>query len=170
MRISGRIHVFGDHIDTDVILPTHAIVTTDPTVLRKHCLSGLVENFAARVQPGDFIVAGENFGCGSSREHAPLALKAAGIGCIVAASFSRIFYRNAINIGLGIIECAQARDHAAPGAPVTADFETSTLTLGEWRYDFPRLPPEVLQILMAGGLVPYMQRRLQRGAYVQERT
>jgi 3-isopropylmalate/(R)-2-methylmalate dehydratase small subunit len=164
MKVSGLIHVFGDHVDTDVILPTHAIVNTDPQVLAQHCFSGIIPGFVDRVRPGDFIIAGENFGCGSSREHAPLAIKACGIGCIVAASFGRIFYRNAINLGLPVIECAGALAHAEQGAAAEVDLISSVLTVGGKRFSIPRYPPEVLQILNCGGLVPFMKARLQASA------
>ena len=164
MIVSGRIHLFGDHVDTDVILPTHAIVNTDPQVLAQNCFSGIVPGFIDKVAPGDFIIAGENFGCGSSREHAPLAIKACGIGCIVAASFGRIFYRNAINIGLPVVECGEALPHAVQDAAAEVDFVSSVLTVGGKRFTIPQYPPEVLQILSVGGLVPFMKARLQATA------
>ena len=161
MKISGRIHVLGDHVDTDVILPTHAIVNTDPQVLAQHCFSGIMPGFVDQVGPGDFIIAGENFGCGSSREHAPIAIKGCGIGCIVAASFGRIFYRNAINLGLLVIECAPALAHAKQGGAAQVDLIASVLTVEGKQFSIPRYPPEVLQILNLGGLVPFMKARLQ---------
>ncbi len=172
MKLSGLVHVFGDNVDTDVILPTHAIVNTDPAVLARHCFSGLVEDFAHGVKPGDFIVAGENFGCGSSREHAPLAIKASGIACVVAASFSRIFYRNAINLGLVVIECAQARHHATPGMQATADLEAGVLKIGAEAFPISQYPPQVREILHDGGLVPYMAKRLEKQDHhdAQERS
>ncbi len=160
MKLSGWVHMFGDHVDTDVILPTHAIVNTDPAILARHCFSGLIEGFMNQVKQGDFIVAGENFGCGSSREHAPLAIKASGIACVVAANFSRIFYRNAINLGLVVIECADAKRCAAPGMAATADLDTGVLTIGGNTFSIPQYPPQVLEILRGGGLVPYMKLRL----------
>ena len=160
MKVSGRVHLFGDHVDTDVILPTHAIVNTDPQVLALHCFSGIIPGFVDKVRPGDFIIAGENFGCGSSREHAPLAIKACGIGCIVAASFGRIFYRNAINLGLPVIECAGALAHAEQDAVADVDLIACALTVGGRRFSIPQYPPEVLQILSMGGLVPFMKARL----------
>ncbi|MGH8617594.1 MAG: 3-isopropylmalate dehydratase small subunit [Burkholderiales bacterium] len=164
MNIRGKIHVFGDHIDTDVILPTHAIVTTDLEVLAKHCFTGLMPDFRARVQPGDLIFAGENFGCGSSREHAPIAIKACGISGIVAKSFGRIFYRNAINLGLAVVECPDAISHATAGGEASVDFATSTLTVGGRKFTIPQYPHEVLEILRVGGLVPFMQARLREPA------
>lgn len=163
MKLSGRVHAFGDHVDTDVILPTHAIVNTDPKVLAQHCFSGIIPGFVDQVAPGDFIVAGENFGCGSSREHAPIAIKGCGISCIVAANFGRIFYRNAINIGLAVVECPQAAAHATAGESAELDFDSSTLLIGSRRYAIPEYPPEVLQILRMGGLVSFMKARLQAG-------
>ena len=161
MKVAGRIHRFGDHVDTDVILPTHAIVNTDPQVLARHCFSGIIPGFVDKVRPGDFIIAGENFGCGSSREHAPLAIKACGIGCIVAASFGRIFYRNAINLGLPVVECAGALPLAEQDAVAEVDLIAAALTVGGKRFSIPQYPPEVLQILSMGGLVPFMKARLQ---------
>ena len=161
MKAAGRIHLFGDHVDTDVILPTHAIVNTDPKILAQNCFSGIIPGFVDKVRPGDFIIAGENFGCGSSREHAPLAIKACGIGCIVAASFGRIFYRNAINLGLPVVECAGALAHAEQDATAEVDLIASALTVGGKRFSIPQYPPEVLQILSMGGLVPFMKARLQ---------
>ncbi len=164
MIVSGRIHRFGDHVDTDVILPTHAIVNTDPQVLAQHCFSGIIPGFVDKVRPGDFIIAGENFGCGSSREHAPLAIKGCGIGCIVAASFGRIFYRNAINLGLPVVECAGALAHAEQDAAAEVDLVASILMVGGQRFSIPQYPPEVLQILSMGGLVAFMKARLQAEA------
>jgi len=162
MKLSGAVHLFGDHVDTDVILPTHAIVNTDPGILARHCFAGLIEGFASTVKPGDFIVAGENFGCGSSREHAPLAIKATGIACVIAASFGRIFYRNAINLGLVVIECAQARQCATAGSTAAADLDTGVLNLDDKTFSIPHYPPQVLDILRGGGLVPYMSARLKQ--------
>lgn len=164
MRVSGRIHLFGDHVDTDVILPTHAIVTTDPKMLAQNCFSGIIPGFVDKVAAGDIIIAGENFGCGSSREHAPLAIRACGIGCVVAASFGRIFYRNAINIGLPVVECREAIAHAVQNATAEVDFISSTLTLAGAQFAIPQYPPELLQILSMGGLVPFMKSRLQQAA------
>jgi len=166
MKLSGSVHLFGDHVDTDVILPTHAIVNTDPAILARHCFSGLIDGFMNQVKPGDFIVAGENFGCGSSREHAPLAIKASGIACVVAANFSRIFYRNAINLGLVVIECAEVKQYATPGITATADLDTGVLTIGGRSFPIPQYPPQVLEILRGGGLVPYMKLRLSGGRAV----
>ena len=163
MNISGRIHLFGDHIDTDVILPTHAIVTTDNAVLARHCFTGLVQGFAGKVQRGDIIFAGENFGCGSSREHAPLAIKACGIGAVVAASFSRLFYRNAINIGLPAVECPESIKHAVEGELASVELDTCTVNIGGRQFRFQRYPQEVLEILRLGGLVPFMKQRLNGG-------
>lgn len=160
MRLSGSVHVFGDHVDTDVILPTHAIVNTDPEILARHCFAGLIDGFVNTVKPGDFIVAGENFGCGSSREHAPLAIKATGIACVVAASFSRIFYRNAINLGLVAIECPQAQQYATQACAAAADLDTGVLKIDGKTFSIPQYPPQVLEILHGGGLVPYMASRL----------
>ena len=160
--IKGRVHKYGDHVDTDVIIPARYLVTTDPKELAAHAMEDLDPEFAKRVQPGDVIVAGRNFGCGSSREHAPLALKAAGVSCIVAASFARIFYRNALNIGLPIVECPEAVEEIQPGDEAEIDIEGGCirdLTLGkQWR--FPPLTGIAKELLDAGGLVPLVRRKL----------
>lgn len=160
MIFRGRIHAFGDHIDTDVIIPTQFLGQSDPAHLAKGCFAKLYPGFAERVQPGDLIFAGENFGCGSSREHAPIAIKATGIGCVVAASFARIFYRSAINIGLPVVACPDAVSHAQEGNEAEVNFTEGVVIVGGERITFPQFPAQVLEILTAGGLVPYMRERL----------
>ncbi len=160
MIFSGRIHKFGDHIDTDVIIPTPLLGSFDPKVLGRGCFSVVYPGFADRVQPGDLIFAGENFGCGSSREHAPIAIKGAGIACVVAASFSRIFYRSAINIGLPIAICSAAVAQAEDGAQAVVDFASGNITVAGKSYSIPPFPPELIAILSSGGLVPFMEKRL----------
>ena len=115
MKLQGTAHKYGNNVDTDVIIPARYLNTTDAAELARHCMEDLDPSFAGKVKPGDLIVAGENFGCGSSREHAPLAIKASGVSCVIAQSFARIFYRNAINIGLPILECRTASDLAEDG-------------------------------------------------------
>ncbi len=158
--IGGVIHKFGDHVDTDVILPGRYLVLREPQELAKHCLEGLDPTFTARVKPGDFVVAGRNFGSGSSREHAPVALKAVGVGCIVAASFARIFYRNAINIGLPVITCPDFARDAKNGASAQIDMASGRIEYQGHVYHGEGLPSAIRAIVDAGGLVPYVQQRL----------
>ena len=162
MIFTGRIHKFGDHVDTDVIIPATLLSNTDPKILGRGCFSEVFPGFADRVKPGDLIFAGENFGCGSSREHAPIAIKGAGIACVVAASFSRIFYRSAINIGLPIAICPDAVAQAEAGAEASADLTAGKITVAGKSYSIPPFPPELIAILDSGGLVPFMEKRLKR--------
>lgn len=162
MYFEGRAFRYGRDVDTDVIIPARYLNTSDPAELAKHAMEDIDETFAARVQPGDIIVAEENFGCGSSREHAPVALKAAGVSCVVAKSFARIFYRNAINMGLPILECPAAVDGIEGGDPVTIDTDTGVITnerTGEsWTAE--PFPPFLVEIIEAGGLVERTRRTL----------
>ncbi len=160
--LRGRAHKFGDNIDTDIIIPARYLVTTDPSELAKHCMEAIAPDFPQRVQRGDIIVAGENFGCGSSREHAPLAIKGLGISCVIAKSFARIFYRNAFNIGLPVLECPQAAEDIQEGDELEVNLETGTIhnrTAGKTYQAMP-IPPFMRQILEAGGLINYVQRKL----------
>lgn len=157
--LPARVHVFGDDIDTDVITPGRFLGSTDPAVLAKACFAGLTDDFAARVSLGDLVFAGENFGCGSSREHAPIAIKAVGIGCVVARSFARLFFRNAINVGLPVIECAAAVDAARDGDEASVDLARGTIDVAGKRFGFLPLEPGVLAILQAGGLMPLLRAR-----------
>ncbi len=160
--LRGRVHKYGDHVDTDVIIPARYLVTSDERALAAHCLEDLDPGFVGKVQPGDVIVAGRNFGCGSSREHAPLAIKGAGVSCVIAASFARIFYRNALNIGLPIVECPEAAKALQEGTEVEIDLEAGILrdvtSSQEWR--FAPLTGIAGELLAAGGLVPLVRRRL----------
>ena len=152
MAITGQVIRYGDNVDTDVIIPARYLNTTDHQELAAHCMEDLDPSFVSRVKPGDIIVAGENFGCGSSREHAPVAIKASGIACVVAKSFARIFYRNAINIGLSIVECDAPADD---GDRLTVDFEQGrieNLTKGTERA-FSAFPPFLQTLLQSGGLL-----------------
>lgn len=160
MIYQGKIHRVGDHIDTDQIIPTRFMVSSDPTALRTGCFFNLIPDFSTRVAPGDILVAGENLGCGSSREHAPLAIQATGIACVVADSFSRIFYRSAINIGLPAVVCPQAVAFAREGAEMTVDFERGVVESEGRTAAFAPFSDEVLAIIAAGGLVPFMAQRL----------
>lgn len=158
----GRVWKYGDHINTDVIIPARHLSLSTAEDLARYCMEDLDESFAAEVRPGDVIVAGDNFGCGSSREHAPLAIKGAGVSCVVAVSFARIFYRNAINVGLPIIECPEAVASARSGHQVVVDLEVGqvrNLTTGEVHSAEP-YPPFLMEIIQAGGLVPHTQRSM----------
>jgi 3-isopropylmalate dehydratase small subunit len=160
--LRGRVHKFGDHVDTDVIIPAPYLVTTNPQELAAHCMEGIDPNFASRAKPGDLIVAGRNFGCGSSREHAPLAIKGLGISCVIAASFARIFYRNALNIGLPVVECPEAADGLEDGDEVEVNLEQGTvrcLATGD-KWAFAPLTGIAADLLAAGGLVPLVKKKL----------
>ena len=162
MKLKGQVWKYGDNVDTDVIIPARYLNVSTPEELARHCMEDIDPSFAGAVQSGDVIVAGENFGCGSSREHAPLAIKSAGVSCVVARNFARIFYRNAINIGLPIMECPAAVDGAEKGHQLEIDLEAGqvhNLTTGQV-YQAEPYPPFMMQIIDAGGLVPYTRRRI----------
>jgi len=159
MILRGHVHTYGDHIDTDIIVAARYLNTTDPDELAQHCMEDAGDNFTARVQPGDFIVAGENFGCGSSREHAPIAIKAAGVSAVIAKSFARIFFRNAINVGLPILESPEAAADARPGDELEVELDTGVIrnvTQGK-TYQSEPFPPFLRDIIDAGGLVNYVR-------------
>jgi 3-isopropylmalate/(R)-2-methylmalate dehydratase small subunit len=160
--MTGRAWKFGDDIDTDVIIPARYLSASTPEELGRHCMEGVSPVFAYEVRPGDVIVAGENFGCGSSREHAPLGIKGCGVSCVVAKSFARIFYRNAINTGLPILECREAVEEIEQGDQLRVDLEGGTVynlrTASTYRTS--PFPPFIMSIIGAGGLIPYMARRL----------
>ncbi|KAB2872746.1 MAG: 3-isopropylmalate dehydratase small subunit [Bauldia sp.] len=156
----ARIHKYGDHIDTDVIVPGKYLNVRDPAELARYCLEGLDPEFSARVRPGDIIVAGRNFGCGSSREHAAMALKATGISCIVAESYARIFYRNALNIGLPVLVCPDFVRAAQGGGVATVDPMAGRIEYGGRQFRTPALPAYVQSIVRAGGMVPFIRSRL----------
>ena len=160
MRITGTIHKLGDHIDTDVILPGRHLSIRDPAKLAEHCLEGLDPDFAKRANKGDLIVAGRNFGAGSSREHAPMALKAVGLGGIVAASFARIFYRNAVNIGLPVLVCPEFTMIAENGKVATVDFVSGNIDYEGVNYKGKGFPEIVQAIVSAGGLASYVRQKL----------
>lgn len=162
MEISGKVWKFGNNVDTDVIIPARYLNTSDPTELAHHCMEDIDAGFAAAVKPGDIIVGGENFGCGSSREHAPISIKASGVSCVIAKSFARIFYRNAINIGLPILECPEAADEIAAGDEVSVKLETGLikdLTSGR-EYTAQPFPPFMRNLISAGGLINYVKSKL----------
>lgn len=155
MKLKGNVFKYGDHVDTDVIIPAKYLNTADPKELAKHCMEDIDTSYAGKVQDGDIIVAGVNFGCGSSREHAPLAIKGSGISCIIAKTFARIFFRNAINIGLPILECSDAVDGISNGDVVEVDTDTGVIknvTTGAQFMAAP-FPPFLQNIIESGGLV-----------------
>lgn len=161
MKAEGRVFKYGDNVDTDVIIPARYLNSSDPKELAAHCMEDIDKTFVSRVRPGDIIVANKNFGCGSSREHAPIAIKAAGVSCVIAETFARIFYRNAINIGLPIMECPEAAKAIEAGDDVTVDFDKGTITdhtkNETWKGE--AFPPFMQKIIEAGGLIPYMNAR-----------
>ena len=155
MKAQGRVHKYGDNVDTDVIIPARYLNTADHKELAAHCMEDIDKEFIKKVRPGDILVGGFNFGCGSSREHAPIAIKEAGSSCVIAKSFARIFYRNAINIGLPILECEQAAQEIEAGHEVTVDFDTGIITdvtTGK-SYQAQPFPPFIQNIIRSGGLL-----------------
>ena len=162
MIFEGTVHAYGRDVDTDVIIPARYLTTSDPTELAKHCMEDIDADFVTTVRPGDIIVAHENFGCGSSREHAPVAIKASGVGVVVAASFARIFYRNAINTGLPIVVCPEAASEAQAGDRLRVDLAAGiveNLTQGK-EYDAEAFPPFMQELIDRGGLLPYVKSRV----------
>ena len=159
MEARGTVFKYGDNIDTDVIIPARYLNTQNARELADHCMEDIDKTFITRVQNGDIMVGGENFGCGSSREHAPLAIKTAGIACVIAASFARIFYRNAINIGLPILECPAASAAIRAGDTVSVNFDTGVITdetTGE-TFQAEPFPPFIQKIIRSGGLMASLQ-------------
>ena len=155
MKAQGLVHKYGSNVDTDVIIPARYLNTANHKELAAHCMEDIDKEFIHRVKQGDLIVADHNFGCGSSREHAPIAIKAAGVSCVIAKSFARIFYRNAINIGLPILECPEASDGIRSGDEVCVDFDTGVITnvtTGE-TYQAAPFPPFIQNIIAKGGLL-----------------
>ena len=155
MNTKGFVHKYGDNVDTDVIIPARYLNTSDPQELAAHCMEDIDKEFIQKVKPADILVAGYNFGCGSSREHAPLAIKTAGISCVIAKTFARIFYRNSINIGLAILECEQASEKIENGDEVSIDFDTgviTNLTKGE-TYQAQPFPDFIKEIIRKNGLL-----------------
>ena len=162
MKFSGTAHVYGRDVDTDVIIPARYLNTSDPAELAKHCMEDLDAGFVAKVQAGDILVADENFGCGSSREHAPIAIKASGISAVIAKSFARIFYRNAINTGLPILEAPEAVEGISDGDIVVVDADTGTITNETTgvTYQAQPFPPFIKEIIEAGGLIERTKAKL----------
>ncbi len=162
MEIRGKVWKFGDDVDTDVIIPARYLNMSDPEDLAKHCMEDLDPEFASKVSPGDIIVAGKNFGCGSSREHAPIAIKGAGVSAVVAKSFARIFFRNSFNMGLPIVEAPEAVDRIDEGDELAIDVskgEIRNLTKGE-TYSVKPIPQFMRDLIEAGGLMPYVLKRV----------
>ena len=157
----GKVFKFGDNVDIDVIIPARYLKSSDPKELAQHCMEDIDADFVKKVSPGDLIVATKNFGCGSSREHAPLAIKAAGVSCVIAETFARIFYRNAINIGLPIIECPEAAKDIADGDEVEVDFDSGRITnkTKGTTYQGQAFPPFMQKIIDCGGLVNYINQK-----------
>ncbi len=155
MNAHGKVHRYGDNIDTDVIIPARYLNTADHKELASHCMEDIDKEFTKKVSEGDIIAAGANFGCGSSREHAPIAIKASGISCVIASTFARIFYRNAINIGLPILECKEAAENIEDGDELDIDFDTGVITnLTKGRtYKAEPFPDFIKEIISAGGLL-----------------
>ena len=160
MKAHGKVHKYGDNVDTDVIIPARHLNTSDHKELASHCMEDIDTEFVKKVKRGDIMVGGENFGCGSSREHAPIAIKASGIDCVIAKTFARIFYRNAINIGLPILECPEASEKIQDGDEVSIDFDSGVITdqtTGE-HFQGQAFPPFMQKIIEAGGLVNYINQ------------
>mgnify|MGYP000301416376 CR=1 FL=1 len=161
MNAHGTVHKYGDHVDTDVIIPARYLASQNHQELASHCMEDIDKTFVTKVKDGDIMVAGVNFGCGSSREHAPIAIKASGISCVIAANFARIFYRNAINIGLAILECPEASEKIEAGDEVSIDFDTGLITnatKGE-TYQANPFPDFIKEIIQAGGLMADIKKR-----------
>lgn len=161
----GKVFKYGENVDTDVIIPARHLNTSDPADLAKHCMEDIDAEFVNKVNAGDIIVAGKNFGCGSSREHAPIAIKAAGITCVIAPTFARIFYRNAFNTGLPILECEEAAEKIQPGDEVTVNFETGEIhnVTKDERYQAEPFPEFITKIIESDGLVNYVKHQLAQG-------
>ena len=157
----GTVFKYGDNVDTDVIIPARYLNSSDPKELATHCMEDIDKDFVKNVNQGDIIVANKNFGCGSSREHAPIAIKAAGVSCVIAETFARIFYRNAINIGLPIIECPEAAKAIKAGDEVKVDFDSGVITnvtTGE-SFQGQAFPPFMQNLIACGGLVNYINNK-----------
>lgn len=161
MRANGTVFKYGDNVDTDVIIPARYLNSSDPAELAEHCMADIDPEFVKKVHKGDIIVADKNFGCGSSREHAPISIKASGISCVIAETFARIFYRNSINIGLPIIECPEAAHSIEDGDQVEVDFDSGRIynrTKGT-EFQGQAFPPFMQNIIETGGLVNYINKK-----------
>ncbi|MBM3157144.1 MAG: 3-isopropylmalate dehydratase small subunit [Chloroflexi bacterium] len=165
MKLRGKVHKYGADVNTDVIIPARYLNVYEPAELAQHCMEDIDCDFVKKVKPGDIIVAGSNFGCGSSREHAPLAIKAAGVSCVIASSFARIFYRNALNTGLPILECEEAVKNTEADDTLEVDLDTGKITNVTRNLSFKAKPfPDfMLQLIKAGGLIEYTKRKIAAG-------
>ena len=161
--LEGKVHKFGDNIDTDVIIPARYLNTSEPAILAKYCMIDVDDSFASKVEAGDIIVGGKNFGCGSSREHAPISIKAAGVSCVIAETFARIFYRNSINIGLPIIESKEASKEIASGDILRVNLDTGIIynVTTNKEYKGQSFPPFMQKIINAEGLIGYINKELE---------
>ena len=162
MMLKGKVHKYGADVNTDVIFPARYLYLSEPDELAKHCMEDIDAEFLSRVKPGDIIVATTNFGCGSSREHAPLAIKASGIACIIARSFARIFFRNAINIGLPLLECGEAVDNIEASDLVEVDLASGVINnlTRERKFTAKPYPDFMAELIAAGGLIEHTKKRL----------
>jgi 3-isopropylmalate/(R)-2-methylmalate dehydratase small subunit len=162
LKLRGKVHKYGADVNTDVIIPARYLNVYDPAELAQHCMEDIDCDFVKKVKPGDIIAAGSNFGCGSSREHAPLAIKAAGVSCVIASSFARIFYRNALNIGLPILECEEAVNNTKAGDMLEVDLNTGKITNITRGLTFKAKPfPDfMLELIKAGGLIEHTRRKI----------
>jgi len=162
MKAQGKAFRYGDNVDTDVIIPARYLNTSDPKELANHCMEDIDATFIQKVKQGDIMVADKNFGCGSSREHAPLAIKTAGISCVIAASFARIFYRNSINIGLPILECPEAAAGISAGDTISVEFSTGIITNETTKKSWSAepFPPFIQKMIHADGLINYLKKEV----------
>lgn len=158
--MKGKVFKFGNDIDTDIILPGRYLIYTDEEELSKHCMEGLVSDFKSQVNAGDFILGGTNFGCGSSREHAPIAIKGCGISAVIAESFARIFYRNATNVGVPLLEAPGVSEIIEDGEEIEVDMDKGLIISESGKeIEFKKLPPFMLEILESGGLISYLKKQ-----------
>ena len=161
MKVTGKVFKYGNNVDTDVIIPARYLNTSDPSELASHCMEDIDKDFVKNINKGDIVVAGNNFGCGSSREYAPIAIKASGVSCVIASSFARIFYRNSINIGLPILECPEASEKIEAGDKLDIDFDTGiihNITKNE-KYKAQPFPEFIKEIINAGGLLNSLKNK-----------
>jgi len=163
LKLTGKVHKYGANVDTDAIIPARYLNVSEPAELAKHCMEDIDMDFIGRVHPGDIIVAGPNFGCGSSREHAPLAIKAAGVSCVIAESFARIFFRNAINIGLPIMECVEAVEEIQSGDVLEIELDQGVIRnlTREMVFKAKPYPDFMLELVSAGGLIEHTKKKLE---------
>ena len=170
MKARGKAFKYGDNVDTDVIIPARYLNLSEPEELAKHCMEDIDPEFMEKVSQGDIIVANRNFGCGSSREHAPVAIKASGISCVIARSFARLFYRNAINIGLPILECDEAAYHIEYADEIEVDFTTGYIhnLTRKKRYQAQPFPGFIQEIIRSRGLIEYIKNNLANGSSLKK--